>query len=162
VSDAAAIARSYFEAVAARDAEAMGRHWQPGSIDELHGIASLRAPEEVVAWFSNTFRAVPDFAMKVVDLVADGDKVVVRWHLTGTFSGDARFEGALATGESLDVSGSDMLTVRDGKIVHNDAYMNGMQIARQLGVLPPQGSGQERAMLGALNAKTRLRGLLGR
>jgi steroid delta-isomerase-like uncharacterized protein len=162
MSEAAEVGRSYFEAVAARDAEAMGEHWQPGSVDELHGLASLRAPEGIVAWFSNMFRAVPDFAMEVVDLVADGDKVVVRWHLTGTFTGDARFEGALATGESLDVTGSDMLTVRDGKIVHNDAYMNGMEIARQLGVLPPQGSGQERAMLGAVNAKTRLKALLGR
>ena len=79
--------------------------------------------------------------MEVLDLVATGDKVVVRWHLTGTFSGDARFEGAIATGESIDITGCDVLTVRDGKIVHNDAYMNGMQMARQLGVLPAAGVG---------------------
>jgi len=52
--------------------------------------------------------------------------------------------------------------VREGKIVHNDAYLNGMQMARQLGMLPPQGSGQEKALIGATNLKTRLRGLLGR
>jgi steroid delta-isomerase-like uncharacterized protein len=162
VSDAAAVGRSYFDAVAARDAEAMASHWEPGGIDELHGLASLRAPEEVVEWFSNTFRAVPDFSMEVVDLVAEGDKVVVRWHLTGTFTGEARFEGAIATGEIIDITGCDMLTVRDGRIVHNDAYLNGMQMARQLGVFPPQGSGQERAMIGAANLKTRVARLLGR
>ena len=130
--------------------------WEPGAMDEIHGLASMRAPEGIREWFANTFRAVPDFRMEVLDLIASDDKVAVRWHMTGTFTGDARFEGAIATGEKIDITGCDVLTVRDGRIVHNDAYMNGMQMARQLGVFPPQGSGQERAMIGAANAKTRL------
>jgi predicted ester cyclase len=152
----ASIGRSYFAAVAARDVDAMAAHWEPGGIDELHGLASLRAPEEVKEWFDNTFRAVPDFKMEVLHLIAEGERVAVHWHLTGTFSGDARFEGAIATGAKIDLTGCDVLTVRDGKIFHNDAYMNGMQMARQLGVLPAQGSGQERAMIGAVNMRTRL------
>jgi steroid delta-isomerase-like uncharacterized protein len=162
VADAAEVGRAYFQAVADRDVDAMAACWEPGGIDELHGLASLQAPEGVKEWFSNTFRAVPDFQMEIVDLIATGDKVAVRWHMTGTFSGDAKFEGAIATGEKIDITGCDVLTVRDGKIVHNDAYMNGMQMARQLGVLPPQGSGQERAMIGATNVKTRLARKLGR
>jgi steroid delta-isomerase-like uncharacterized protein len=155
-TDAATIGQAYFEAVGARDLDAMTALWEPGSMDEIHGLASMRAPEGIREWFSNTFRAVPDFRMEILDLVASGEKVAVRWHMTGTFSGDARFEGAIATGEKIDITGCDVLRVRDGKIVHNDAYMNGMQMARQLGVFPPQGSGQERAMIGAVNAKTRL------
>ena len=155
-TDAATVGKAYFDAVAARDVDAMGACWEPGCLDELHGVASLRAPEDVREWFANTFRAVPDFQMKVIDMIAADDKVAVHWHMTGTFSGDARFEGAIATGEKIDITGCDVLTVRDGKIVHNDAYMNGMQLARQLGMFPPQGSGQERAMIGAVNAKTRL------
>jgi steroid delta-isomerase-like uncharacterized protein len=155
-TDAIAVGKAYFDAVGARDVDAMAACWEPGCIDELHGLASLRAPEGVKEWFANTFRAVPDFQMEVLDLIASDDKVAVRWHMTGTFSGDARFEGAIATGEKIDITGCDVLTVRDGKIVHNDAYMNGMQMARQLGVFPPQGSGQERAMIGAANLKTRL------
>ena len=155
-TDAATIGQAYFEAVGARDLDAMTALWEPGSMDEIHGLASMRAPEGIREWFSNTFRAVPDFRMEILDLVASGEKVAVRWHMTGTFTGEARFEGAIATGEKIDITGCDVLRVRDGKIVHNDAYMNGMQMARQLGVFPPQGSGQERAMIGAVNAKTRL------
>jgi steroid delta-isomerase-like uncharacterized protein len=161
-TDAAAIGKAYFDAVAARDVDAMTACWEPGCIDELHGLASLRAPEEIRDWFGNMFRAVPDFRMEVVDLVATGDKVAIRWHMTGTFSGDAKFEGAIATGAKIDITGCDVLTVRGGKIHHNDAYLNGMQMARQLGVFPPQGSGQERAMIGAANLKTRLARKLGR
>jgi steroid delta-isomerase-like uncharacterized protein len=161
-TDAATVGRTYFDAVAARDVEAMAACWEPGGVDELHGLASLRAPEELKAWFSNTFRAVPDFKMEVLDLVATGEKVAVRWRLTGSFDGDATFEGTLATGARIDISGCDVLTVRGGKIHRNDAYMNGMQMARQLGVLPPRGSAQERAMIGATNLKTRLARKLGR
>jgi steroid delta-isomerase-like uncharacterized protein len=152
----AAIGKAYFDAVAAKDLDAMTALWEPGAMDEIHGLASMRAPEGIREWFSNTFRAVPDFQMEIVDLVASGEKVAVRWHMTGTFSGDAKFEGAIATGAKIEITGCDVLTVRDGKIVHNDAYMNGMQMARQLGVFPPQGSGQEKAMIGAANLKTRL------
>jgi steroid delta-isomerase-like uncharacterized protein len=162
MADAAAIGKGYFEAVGAKDVDAMTAFWEPGAIDEIHGLVSMRAPDDIRDWFANMFRAVPDFQMEIVDLIATGDKVAVRWHMTGTFSGDAKFEGAIATGEKIDITGCDVLTVRDGKIVHNDAYMNGMQMARQLGVLPPQGSGQERAMIGATNVKTRLARKLGR
>jgi hypothetical protein len=33
----------------------------------------------------------------------------------------------------VDLSGCDMLTIRNGKIHRNDAYMNGAQMAQQLG-----------------------------
>jgi steroid delta-isomerase-like uncharacterized protein len=154
--DAAAIGRAYFEAVGAQDLDAMTALWEPGSMDEIHGLASMRAPEGIRDWFANTFQAVPDFEMEILDLVASGEKVAVRWRMTGTFTGDARFEGAVATGAEIDITGCDVLTVREGRIVHNDAYMNGMDMARQLGVFPPQGSGQERAMIGAVNVRTRL------
>jgi predicted ester cyclase len=154
-SEAAGVGRAYFDAVARRDAEGMAALWEPGGIDELHGLASLRAPDEVREWFANAFRALPDFRMEVIDLVATGDKVAVRWRKTGTFDDDARFEGLLATGAEVDITGCDMLTIREGRIQHNDAYMNGAQMARQLGALPPQGSLPEKAMTAALNLKTR-------
>ena len=161
-SEAATVGRAYFEAVGARDLDAMTALWQRGAIDEIHGLVSMRAPDEIRAWFGNAFRAVPDLRMEILDLVGNDKKVAVHWRMTGTFSGEARFEGALATGERIDITGCDLLTVRDGLIVHNDAYMNGMQMARQLGVLPPLGSGQERAMVGAVNLKTRLARLIRR
>ena len=47
-----------------------------------------------------------------------------------------------------------MLRVEDGQIVENNAYTNGVQLAQQLGLLPPPGSTADRAMTGAFNAKT--------
>ena len=57
-------------------------------------------------------------------------------------------------GASIAIKGCDMLTIRDGKIVENHAYLNGTEMARQLGAMPPAGSAAEKGMVGAFNAKT--------
>jgi hypothetical protein len=41
--------------------------------------------------------------------------------------------------------------------VSNTSYFDSMSIARQIGMLPPDGSGTDRAMKGAFNAVTKLR-----
>ena len=159
-TEAASVARSYFEAIAAQDLDAMVGHWEPGGTGEIHGLVELVAPDTYREWFGNLFRAFPDFRFEILDLVAEGEKAAVRWHATGTFNGATSFEGMLPTGASIDITGCDVVTVRDGKLVRNEAYMNGAQMARQLGALPPQGSFAERAMTAALNLRTRIAGLL--
>lgn len=148
------VATAYFEAIAARDLEAMGEVWAPGGMDYLHGMADLKAPEGVREFFGEMFRAIPDFSMSVTDMVAYGDKAAVRWTVTGTFNGDSKFQGVAPTGKRLEMEGLDLLTIRDGLIQENHAYTNGMEMARQMGVMPPMGSIAEKAMMSSMNAKT--------
>ncbi len=155
-TEAGAVARSYFEAVGERDLERMVSFYEPGGTGEIHGLVSLTAPDTYRAWFANLFAAFPDFRFEILDVVAEGEQAAVRWHATGTFNGTARFEGMEPTGARVDLTGFDLLTIRSGKIQRNDAYMNGAQMAQQLGALPPAGSMPERGMLAALNLKTRL------
>lgn len=155
-TDAATVARSYFEAVGRRDLDAMTEFYAPGGIGEIYGLVTLEAPTSYRAWFGDLFRAFPDFEMEIVEVVAEGEKAAVRWRATGTFDGSANFEGLAPNGAGVEVQGCDVLTVRDGRIQHNDAYMNGAEMMRQLGALPPVGSAPEKAMTAALNLKTRL------
>ena len=148
------VARSYFDAVAARDVEAMIGHWEPGRTGRLHGVADLRVPDGYRQWFGNLFRAFPDFAIEVLDLVGTGDLAAVRWRATATFSGPARFEGLAPTGARIAIEGCDVLTIREERIHDNHVYMNGADLARQLGALPPAGSPVDRVMLAALNCRT--------
>lgn len=155
-TETASIARAYFEAVAARDLDAMTDFWEPGGTGEIHGLVKLTAPHSYRAWFANLFTAFPDFRFEILDIVGDGDRAAVHWRASGTFNGRTRFEGMEPTGASIDITGCDLVTIRGGKIRRNDAYLNGAQMAQQLGALPPAGSAPERAMLAALNLKTRL------
>jgi predicted ester cyclase len=155
-TDAATVARSYFEAVGRRDLDAMTEHYVPGGVGEIYGLVRLEVPTSYRAWFGDLFRAFPDFSFEILEIVAAGEKAAVRWRATGIFDGDANFEGLAPNGASVTVQGCDVLTVRDGRIHHNDAYMNGAEMMRQLGALPPAGSAPEKAMTAALNLKTRL------
>jgi steroid delta-isomerase-like uncharacterized protein len=151
-----AVARGYFDAVARRDIGAMASFWEPGAPDVIHGVVDMTVPDDLYAWFGNLFTAFPDFSFEVLDVIAGDEKVAVRWHATGTFNGSSKFEGLLPNGRSVDVEGCDVLTIRDGLIRRNDAHMNGAEMARQLGALPPAGSPPERALSAVLNLKTRL------
>jgi steroid delta-isomerase-like uncharacterized protein len=155
-TDTATVARAYFEAVGRRDLDAMTSFYVPGGIGEIYGLVKLQAPDSYRAWFGGLFRAFPDFEMEIVEIVAEGEKAAVRWRATGSFNGDANFEGLAPNGATVNVQGCDVLTIRDGRVQHNDAYMNGAEMMRQLGALPPVGSAPEKAMTAALNLKTRL------
>jgi predicted ester cyclase len=152
----ASVAESYFTAVGSRDLEAMIAHWEPGGVGEIHGLVELTAPDEYGAWFGNLFEAVPDFKLEILEIVASGEKAAVRWHATGVFDGSAKFEGLAPNGSRVDIGGCDVIAVRDGKLQRNDAYLNGAEMARQLGALPPAGSFPEKALTGAVNMKTHL------
>lgn len=133
----------------------MMEHWEPGGIGHIHGVAQLRAPDTYREWFSNLFAAFTELRFEVVEVVADESRAVVRWKIDAAFNGSVPFEGISPTGAAVQVEGVDLLTIRDGKIVSLEAYMNGMELARQMGALPPQGSPAERGMFGLLNLKTR-------
>lgn len=151
----AAVAKAYFAAVTARDVDAMVACWAPGGREHIRGQVDTTAPDGVRAYFTELFGAIPDFTFSVVSTTSGKDRAVVRWRATGTFTG-SDLAGLVATGASLDIEGVDELTVRDGLIVENNAFTDGMTFARQLGVLPPAGSKADARMLTAFNAKTKV------
>ena len=151
----AEVARSYFEAVARQDLDAMEAHYDPSGEGPIHGLVHLRQGDNYRPWFENLFRAFPDWTFEILNLIADDEMVAVEWRASATFNGTAKFEGMEPNGASLDIQGCDVVTIREGRIVHLDAYSSGTEIARQLGALPPQGSAAERGMTAALNLKTR-------
>jgi steroid delta-isomerase-like uncharacterized protein len=154
------VARAYFEAVGRRDLDAMEAFYEEGGTGEIHGLVELTVPGTYRPWFANLFEAFPDFKFEILDVVATGEKAAVRWRARGSFTGPVRFEGLEANGAAVDVQGCDVLTIQGSRIHRNDAYMNGAEMARQLGALPAEGSAAEKAAIVLANLKTRLRDLI--
>ncbi len=148
--------RSYFEAIAARDAAGLGRHWREDGIEELLPIGILRGRAEIEGFFRELFAALPDVETRVLRVVGEGDRVAAEWRMAGTFSG-APFQGIEPNGKRMEIRGLDLFELEGGKLASNTAYYDGMAFARQVGLLPPEGSGAERAMKGAFNSATKLR-----
>lgn len=65
--------------------------------------------------------AFPDLHFTVEDIVAQDDRVVTRWTLTGTHNGE--FMGVLATGRRVSVSGMSLDVIVNGQIAEGfDAW----------------------------------------
>jgi steroid delta-isomerase-like uncharacterized protein len=148
--------RSYFDALARRDIEAVAAHWSPDGVEDIVPQGVYRGPGEISAMFSDLVASTPDLETKVSRVVADERHAVVEWRMSGTFSG-APFMGLEPTGKRVELRGLDLFEVEDQKILSNTAYYDGASFARQIGMLPAQDSGAERAMKGAFNAVTRAR-----
>jgi len=153
---AESLARRYFAAIDARNLEEAVSLWADGGRENVRGLLDTQAPEGVRAFIGELIAALPDLSMQVVSTTAEADRCGVHWRLTGTFAGPGSFGGVAPTGNRIEIEGFDLLRIRDGLIQSNDAFTDSMTFARQIGLMPPQGSSTEARMTGAFNAKTRL------
>lgn len=148
------VADAYFDAIARHDLEAAVALWAPGGREHVRGQVDTVAPEGVRAFLGGLLAAVPDLRFEVVAKTVQRERVAVRWVATGTFTGQA-YQGIAATGARIRLEGIDELQVRDGLIVENNAYTDGMTFARQIGLLPEPGTPAYGRLAAAANARTR-------
>ena len=151
------VAREYFAALGRAERDAQQRYYADDAQAHVHGVVGPTGREGMAAFFGELFDAFPDWRFAVVETVAEGDGVAVRWRARATFAGPGSFMGFEPNGARIDVEGVDLVRVRDGRIGAIDAYMNGAELARQLGALPPQGSAAEERMAKAFNLTTRVK-----
>ncbi len=148
------IVRWTFEVLDAHDVSALRTMWTDATVERFPS-STVHGADGMAAYFEDLFAALPDLRMRVVALAENGEDVFVRWHMTGTHTGEP-FEGLEAAGRALAIDGIDHFVIRDGTIATNFVIFDQMQFARQIGLLPPDGSRADRATKAAFNAKTRL------
>jgi len=78
--------------------------------------------------------AFPDLHFQIDDLVAEGNKVVTRWTLTGTHQGD--FMGIPATGRAVRVAGMSLDRIENGQIQEGFDGWDALGLRQQLGAIP--------------------------
>ncbi len=83
------------------------------------------------------FTAFPDFKFTVEDLLAEGDKVTVRYYATGTHQGS--FMGIAPTGKKIVLKGISIYKIANGKLVESWGTYDRMSLMQQLGAIPPAG-----------------------
>jgi glyoxylase-like metal-dependent hydrolase (beta-lactamase superfamily II)/predicted ester cyclase len=154
-TETARVAREYFEALGRADSTAPPRFYAPGAKGHIHGVVGPVGAEDGKAFFDEVFGAFPDWRFEVLDVIAEGERAAVRWRARGTFAGPGTFLGFEPNGARTDIEGQDMVWVRDGRIQRLEAYMNGAELARQLGALPAAGSPADRRLAKAFNLATR-------
>ena len=76
--------------------------------------------------------AFPDLHFEIVDLIAEGDKVLTRWVLTGTHRGE--FLGLAPTGTAIRVAGMSLDRVEGGLVAEGFDGWDALGLRRQLGL----------------------------
>ena len=82
------------------------------------------------------YTAFPDLKWTIEDMIAEGDKVVVRFRASGTQKG--AFQGIPPTGRQIIMTGAAIYRIAGGKIAEDWAFMDALSIMRQLGAIPKQ------------------------
>jgi steroid delta-isomerase-like uncharacterized protein len=108
---------------------------------EQHDASPGERPglEGLKASVTDTRTAFPDVVYTIDDLIAEGDRVVTRWTLSGTHQAD--FAVIPATGALVTFSAINIHRIIDSKIREMWLKYDTLNVMQQLGVIPPMGEG---------------------
>jgi steroid delta-isomerase-like uncharacterized protein len=94
--------------------------------------------KQLVMMFRTGF---PDWNETVEDVIAEGDKVVIR--VTGRGTHEGEFQGIPPTGNRVTATGVGIGRIEDGRIAETWAEYDALGMMQQLGVIPPPGEPEE-------------------
>lgn len=97
---------------------------------DVKGIDSARA------FYANFITGFSNIQFTIKDVFGQGDKLVKHWNFKGTHTGN--FFGIPATGKSVDLDGSTIVLMRDGKIAEEQDFYDNLDFMTQLGLIPAQ------------------------
>jgi steroid delta-isomerase-like uncharacterized protein len=78
---------------------------------------------------------VSDIKTTAEDMVAEGDKVAVRWKGSAKHTGE--FMGVTGTGKQITWTGISIIHIEDGKIAEEWGEMDMLGMMQQVGIIPP-------------------------
>lgn len=127
------LARDYFAAFLRADEAWWQRHIAPDFRRHDPGLPfEVRGPEGVKRLADALLPGIPDMELPIEDVVAEGEKVLVRLRVRGTHGGELM--GLPATGRRIDIAVLDLFHIRDGVLVEHWALLDNLGMLRQLGV----------------------------
>jgi steroid delta-isomerase-like uncharacterized protein len=125
------IGRLHTRLLGSRDVSVLDEFFAPDFVSH-NTPPGFPAGVEGVRRFFATFRdGLPDVEVSVDELVAEGDRVAVATTIRATH--DGVLFGHPATGRRVEVTGIDVVRVRDGRIVEHRGLTDMVGLLRQLG-----------------------------
>jgi predicted ester cyclase len=125
--------RDYFKAFLAKDAEWFRKHIEPGFRRHDPGLPfEVVGPEGVERLADLLLPAFPDMKLDLEDVIAEGEKVLMRLTIRGTHKGE--LTGIAPTGRPIEVMVLDLFHIRNRKLHEHWALFDNLGMLRQLGV----------------------------
>ena len=125
-----AVIRSLYEADNKKDLSILDELISPDFFDPAF---KLRGPESYKQFETMFFKGFPDWHETIEDIVAEGDKVWVRFTGRGTHKGE--WLGLAPTGKKITITGVQIWRIIDGKVVEKDSVGDLLNAYKQLGII---------------------------
>lgn len=128
--------------------------------DDAAWPAQMRGHADVRAFLDSAWRALPDLRFELVEgpyLMAGKPKAAFHWRGRATFTGPLEPPGFAPTGRAATFEGVDFHEYRDGRLARLRIDFDLMDLSRQVGLLPAQGSRPEKAMAAVQRLGAKLR-----
>ncbi len=122
-----AIARRFVEVFQTGDVSTLDEVLASNFVDHNPLPEQAPGPEGMKQMIGMMRGIFPDLVLSAEDLIAEGDKAVLRWSATGTHQGE--FMGVPVTGIGID-------RIEGGKIVEHWEQFDAMGMMQQLGAIP--------------------------
>lgn len=103
----------------------------PAPMPELRGRETFK---QTIAAFRQAF---PDMTERVVEQIADGDRVIARFNVRCTLAGEVM--GLPPTGEVFAIDGIDICRVVDGRVTEMWAMFDALGMFQQIGLVGQPG-----------------------
>ena len=129
-----AIIRRYFDEWANQGNAAAADELIAPDVVLVNPPSTLRSLAEDKTSMAGFRAAFPDLHFTMEDLIAGGDKVVVRWTLRGTQRGE--FHGHPANDKAIAITGTSTFRLEAGRIREIWVNMDRLGLMQQLGWLP--------------------------
>lgn len=97
---------------------------------DVIGIDSARA------YYANFLTGFSNITFTIKDVFGQGEKLVKYWNFKGTHTGD--FFGIPATGKTVELDGTTLVRMQDGKIAEERDFYDNLEFMQQLGLIPRQ------------------------
>jgi C-1 hydroxylase len=127
-----AIVRRFVEEFNKRNFPIIDELISPDYVDHEH---QLRGLEGLKQFMTVEFKGFPDFRMTIEDMIAEGDKVWVRFRETGTQTGE--YFGLVPTGKKFAITAVHDFRIVNGKVVDVFSVPDDLKFYKQLGVIEP-------------------------
>ncbi|MBP6001507.1 MAG: ester cyclase [Flavobacterium sp.] len=99
----------------------------------LHTLPEIKGIKDAKAYYAGFVTGFSNRKFTVKRMFADGENLVKHWQFTGTHTGV--FMGIPATGRTVNIEGSTIAKIVDGKIVEEQDFMDNMSFLKQLGLI---------------------------
>jgi steroid delta-isomerase-like uncharacterized protein len=134
-TDMKAIATQFYtEVINKGDTGLMKAIMSENFIDHYAAANQPQGPEGFKQFLTMVATAFPDIQVKVEDIIAEGNKAVVRLSIMGTHTG--MLMGSISpTGKQASWTGIDILTIENGKITERWSLRDLLGMMKQIGVV---------------------------